>query len=102
MARDSTDAPNVKRIVSEDAPTPISDELGRLRRTLEEHCPDQSTIRFEYDGRLKLHIEVMRFEEVALVESILPELSGGIFQDVQRGMVGSHSFHHRITALVNR
>jgi hypothetical protein len=33
---------------------------------------------------------------------MLPSLFGGIFSDVQRGLVDNHSFFHRVSALVTR
>jgi hypothetical protein len=57
-------------------------------------------ITFEYNGKLHLHVDVRRLEELAIVEATLPSLCGGIFHDLQRGMAARHSFFHRVSALV--
>jgi len=92
----------VERIPVQTQPTPVSDELGRLQAALAELCPKDSTISFEYDGKLHLHVDLRGFEDVNRMEAILPTLFGGIFHDVRRTLAGPHSFFHRVTALVNR
>ena len=92
---------NVEHIV----PTPstfISDQLPKMSAMLKQACPSDAVIRFEYDGQLRVHIDVRRFEDMAQVESMLPSLCGGIFGDVQRGLAKHHSFFHRVSALVAR
>ena len=81
-------------------PTPISDELEKLRRVLVEQLPRDALIKFEFDGRLRLHVDARRFEDVAVVEALLPSLSGGIYGDLQRAMSRHNSFLHRVTATV--
>lgn len=93
---------NVESMFANSQATPVSDELGRLRKMLLELGPCDAIIKFEFDGRLRLHIDVRRVEDVAMLEAVLPSLSGGIFHDVQRGMAGHNSFRHRVSALVTR
>jgi hypothetical protein len=82
--------------------TPVSDELTKLTAVLREVCPGDATIGFEFDGRLHLHVQLRRFEDVTRLETALPSLCGGIFQNVRHGQVGRHSFLHRVSALVAR
>lgn len=83
-------------------PTVVSDELGRLMAILRGFCRPEAVITFEYNDRLRVHIDVREVEEVARLEAILPSLSGGIFGDLQRGLAAHHSFFHRISATVAR
>ena len=80
----------------------VTDELEKLTAMLREVCPRDAMITFEYDGRLRLHIQLRRSEDVTKMEAILPTLFGGIFHAVQRGQVGRGSFLHRVSALVAR
>ena len=80
----------------------VSDELGRLLGILRGLCPRRAVILFEYDGALRVHIDIRRLEDVPVVETFLPSLCGGIFRDAQRGLSAKHSFFHRITATVAR
>lgn len=93
---------NVERLFDLNGPTPVSDELGKLTDMLRPHCPKDSVIRFEFDGKLHLQIDVRRFEEIAALEALLPAMWGGIFTDVQRSISEKHSFFHRLTAVVRR
>ena len=96
------DAANVESMFAEDQATPISDELDKLRSVLIEHFPRDALIRFEFDGRLRVHVDVRRFEDVAVVEAVLPSLCGGIFHGLQRTMSRHNSFVHRVTASARR
>ena len=91
---------NVESMFAETQATPVTDELAKLRNVLVEHFPRDALIKFEFDGRLRVHVDVRRFEEVAVVEALLPSLSGGIYRDLQRSMTGHNSFLHRVTATV--
>jgi hypothetical protein len=94
--------PNVERIFGTDEPSAVSDELRALTATLTSVCPRESIIKFEYDGTLRLHLDVRRFEELAAMELLLPTICGGAFRDVQRGLSERHSFFHRLVAVVAR
>jgi hypothetical protein len=95
-------AGNVESMFAEPPSTPVSDELGRLRGVLLEKLPRDALIKFEFDGRLQLHVYVGRYEDLAVVEALLPSLCGGIFGNLQRGMSGHSSFKHRVSASVDR
>ena len=70
-------------------------------RILREVCPPESVISFEYDGALRLNIDVRRVEDVARIEALLPSLCGGIFHGAQRRLTARHSFFHRISAIAS-
>jgi len=93
---------NVEPMFGSPDSRPITDELQRLTDVLAPLCPKDSAIRFEFDGRLHVHIDVRRYEDMTTVEAILPTACGGIFQQVQRSLVEKHSFFHRVTAVVAR
>ena len=93
---------NVEHIFGSTNPTPVSDELRTLTAMLTAHCPEDSVIRFEFDGTLHLHLDMRGFEELTAMEMLLPTIAGGVFHDVQRGMSERHSFFHRLTAQVAR
>ena len=90
---------NVESMFASQA-TPISDELDRLTAIVAQFCPSDAVITFQFDGTLRLSIDVRRFEEMTTIEAQLPSLCGGIFNDVQRRMPGRHSFFHRLSAIV--
>lgn len=83
-------------------PNIVSDELGRLTSILREYCRPEAVITFEYNGILRVHIDVREIEDVARLEAIFPSLCGGIFHSTQRGLAAHHSFFHRISATVAR
>lgn len=80
--------------------TAVTDELNRILTMLCDVSPKGATISFDFDGRLHVHIDVRRREEVTLLESVLPSLGGGLFHSVSRGATPHHPFFHRISALV--
>lgn len=65
-------------------------------------CPKGAVISFDFDGRLHVHIDVHSFEDLLKVEGILPILGGGTFHDTSRGDTPHRSFHHRLSAIVDR
>jgi hypothetical protein len=91
----------------EQMPTParsmiISDELNRIMGAVRSVCPEDADLSFGFDGKLQMHIDVRKLEDVARVETLLPTLCGGIFSNLQRGLVDNRPFFHRVTALVER
>ena len=102
VEKSAGEAGNVETIFAEPPSTPVSDELGKMRGVLLEKLPRDALIKFEFDGRLQLHIYVRRYEDLAVVEALLPSLCGGIFRDIQRGMTRHSSFNHRVSASVER
>ena len=99
-ARKPSHCGNVEQIYCSTESTPVSDELQKLTAMLAPLCPRESGIKFDFDGRLRVHIDVRRFEEMTTLEALLPTVCGGIFHEVQRGMAGKHSFFHRVSAVV--
>ena len=83
--------------------TVVSDELNIMLGVLREAFPDARNIGFEFDGTLKVHIDMRSKERLELIEERLPYLGGGqLFSDLRRGKTPNRSFDHRITALVAR
>lgn len=80
--------------------THVTDELNRILGMLRDVSPKDAVISFDFDGRLHVHIDVRRREEVTLLEAVLPTLGGGLFQGLARGSTPHHPFFHRISALV--
>ena len=95
-------AGNVESMFAEPQATPVSDELAKIRGVLIEKLPRESAIKFEFDGKLSLHVYVRGYEDLAVVEALLPSLCGGIFRNLQRGMSGQGAFRHRVSASVAR
>jgi len=80
-----------------------TDELNRLLDMLKTACPEATAIRFDFDGKLRVHIDVRCRSDVAMIEAILPALGGGAtFYGLTLGATPHHPFHHRISALVDR
>lgn len=80
----------------------IADELGKLLELLRSEFPKAINIRFEFDGKLKLHIDVRTGEEVSTAEEKLATLCAGTFSQIHHGATPHHPFFHRVTALVDR
>ena len=65
-------------------------------------CPEAAAIRFDFDGKLHVHIDVRSRSDVATINAILPVLGGGgMFYGLTFGATPQHPFHHRISALVD-
>jgi hypothetical protein len=80
----------------------LSDELGKLVGELRTHAPGDAAVMLVFDGRLHINIDVRNLDDVARLEFLLPTLCGGVFSNVQRGLVDNRPFLHRLTALVAR
>src|SRR4051794_22365262 len=80
--------------------TTVSDELGRIMQIMREAFPAETTVTFEFDGALRVHIDVRALEDVTHIETVLPSMCGGIFSDPQRRLSAKHSFFHRLSANV--
>jgi hypothetical protein len=78
-------------------PTIVTDELNRILALLREGCPAGSLISFDFDGRLHVHVDVRRREEVTAVEAALQL---GLFTGIRRGATPHHPFFTRVSALV--
>ena len=93
---------SVERLPAASQSTLVTDELNRVLAMLREACPKQSQISFDFDGRLHVHIDVRKREEVILVEAMLPTMGLGLFHSISRGETPHHPFFHRISAIVDR
>ena len=82
--------------------TVITDELNKILDMLTGACPKGAVISFDFDGRLHVHVDVHSFEDLLKVEGILPIPGGGTFHDISRGDTPHRSFHHRLSAIVDR
>ncbi|HKR91434.1 hypothetical protein [Novosphingobium sp.] len=80
----------------------ISDELGNLLDLLRSEFSNAHAVHFEFDGKLKLHVDVRNSEEIAATEAKLAMLCAGIFINIHHGATPHHPFFHRVTAEVIR
>ena len=80
----------------------IAEELGKLLEVLKSEFPKAVKVVFEFDGNLKLHIDVRTGEEIATTEARLAGLCGGAFSNIHHGATPHHPFFHRVTARVER
>jgi hypothetical protein len=87
---------------SPDLATPVTDELNRIRETVQALCPAGATITFEYSTRLRINIDTRRMENLARLETLLPTACNGLFTNIHRGLVDNHPFLHRLSAEVRR
>lgn len=78
----------------------ISDELTRISTMIRSALPEVAGVSFSFDGRLQVHIDVRKREDVTVVELVLPKLEPGLFESIGRGRTPGHPFHHRVTATV--
>lgn len=82
--------------------TLVTDELNRLLTMLQERCPQEAIVSFDFDGKLHVHIDLRSREDVAVVEALLPTLGTGLFHSLSRGSTPNRPFFRRVTALVDR
>lgn len=94
-------AANVEQIPVPPRPRIVTAELDRIAQAVRAHCPKDTTIGFEYDGRLQINIDIRKLEDLMAVEGVLPTLLGGIFTKLQRGLVDNRPFQHRLIADVD-
>lgn len=81
----------------------VSDELNRIAAAIEAVLPRDAEVGFEFaDGRLEVIVDIRELEDLVRVEGMLPGLCGGIFSNIQRGLVDNRPFFHRLTARVAR
>ena len=96
------DKRNVEPLFALPNSAPVSETLRKLTEMIRPHCPEDCHIKFEFDGKLRLIIDVRRYEDMTALEVLLPAMWAGTFYDVQRGISEKHSFFHRLTARVRR
>ncbi|MCT2401039.1 hypothetical protein [Novosphingobium mangrovi (ex Huang et al. 2023)] len=80
----------------------VSEELTRILAMLRDVSPRDARITFEFDGKLRVHIDVRNGEDVVGLEKMLPTLAMGMFHDIDVGATPHHPFFHRISAVVDR
>ena len=80
--------------------TVITDELNRILAMLRDLAPRDATISFDFDGQLHAHIDVKKREEVTVLETVLPVVGGGLFQDLRLSGTPGRPFCHRLSAVV--
>lgn len=78
----------------------ITEELSRITTMIRSGLPEVTGVSFSFDGKLQVHIDVRKREEVTIVEMVLPSLEPGLLCGLSRGRTPGHPFHHRITATV--
>lgn len=78
----------------------VTDELNRILGMLRDVSPKDAVISFDFDGRLQVHVDVRRREEITILESVLPTLGCGLFHSLNRRSTPHHPFFHRVSALV--
>ena len=100
LLRRQTD--NVERLHTAFSASPVSDELGRIMALLRGLCPPDTTIGFEFDGRLQVNIDVRKREDVLLIQALLPTIEPGLFRNLALGNTPNRAFFHRISAEVAR
>jgi hypothetical protein len=81
--------------------TPVTDELNRIVGLLRDIVPSDATISFDFNGKLQVHIDLARREDVTLVEALLPRVGAGLFQDLRRSSTPHRPFSHRVSAVMN-
>jgi hypothetical protein len=82
-------------------PTPVTDELNRIVALLREALPGDVAVSFSFDGKLLVHIDLPRREDVISIEALLPKLDGGLFHNLSRSATPHRRFSHRVSALVS-
>ena len=93
---------SIERLPGAAQSTAVTDELNRILIMLREACPANAKISFDFDGRLHVHIDVRKREDVTLIEAMLPSLGLGLFHSISRGDTPNHPFYHRVSAQVDR
>jgi hypothetical protein len=69
---------NVSEIVFTTKGLPVTDELLHLAHMVEDACACKTQVSFSFDHALRIAVDVRTLEEVHIVESILPQLAGGV------------------------
>lgn len=78
----------------------VTEELNRIVALVREACPENAEVCFDFDGRLHVHIDVRKLEDVTLVQAVLPDVGMGMFSNLSLGKTPNRPFSHRISALV--
>jgi hypothetical protein len=78
----------------------VTDELNRIFSMLRDIAPRDATISFDFDGQLHAHIDVKKREHVTVLETVLPAVGGGLFQDLRLSGTPNRPFCHRLSAII--
>ncbi|NOW49012.1 hypothetical protein FHW96_005202 [Novosphingobium sp. SG751A] len=96
-------AGNVERFPLVENARAVSDELAKLEVMIKAACPEATAIHFDFDGKLRVRIDVHSRDDVAAIQKTLPGLGGGgLFYGLTLGATPHSPFHHRVSALVDR
>lgn len=101
MAQALPNTDNLERLPTGLSSTVVTDELTRITSLLRTFCPE-GTIGFEFDGKLAVHIDVRKREDVLVIQTVLPTIEAGLFRNINLGNTPNRSFWHRISAEVAR
>jgi hypothetical protein len=91
---------SIEHLPSQPRSNIVSAELTKILDALRVACPAHAEISFDFDGALHVHVDVRNLEDVARIESILPTLYMGIFDDIRRNSIPHRPFFHRVSATV--
>jgi len=80
----------------------LTDQLDEILKMLHAEFPEAAAISLEFNGKLHMHIDVRKGEDVPLLEARLSLLENGMFTQIARGATPGHPFSHRISALIAR
>ena len=92
----------VERLPGPISASVVTSELNKFASLLRSLCPPDAHVSFDFDGKLCVHIDVRKQEEVTLVQAMLPALGMGLFDNLSVGRTPNRPFFHRITAVVTR
>lgn len=80
--------------------TPLNDQLSVILADLRDRIGEADDVTLDFKGKLHVHLDVKRGEDLPLVEAKLAELGDGMFSQISRGATPNHPFSHRVSALV--
>ncbi|WP_132384991.1 hypothetical protein [Novosphingobium sp. PhB165] len=80
----------------------LTNQLDEILGLLHAEFPEAAAITLDFNGKLHVHMDVRKGEDVPLLEERLSLLEEGMFTQVGRGATPGHPFSHRISALIAR
>jgi len=78
----------------------LNEQLSAILGDLRERIAEADDVTLEFKGKLHVHLDVKRGEDLPLVEAKLADLGEGMFSQISRGSTPNHPFSHRVSALV--
>lgn len=78
----------------------LNDQLAAILDDLRERIGEADEITLDFKGKLHVHLDVKKGEDLPLVEAKLTALGDGMFSQISRGSTPNHPFSHRVSALV--